>query len=180
MQTIYRLFILYSLIAVFASNAYSNTLSEAVQENYPDAVLSGQAKYSKFGFSLYRASLWGQTAEVIDIEKPEGHYPLILSLDYLRSIKKERLISSTAKQLVRLGTHTDSVSEWSEDLETLWVDVNKGSTLTAAINLNETVFYSNGIKTGEIRDPNFGSAFINIWLSEETVFPKQRLQLLGK
>ena len=70
---------------------------------------------------------------------------------------------------------------WSRELDRLWRDVRKGDNLTAVvIPGRETVFYDDDGLLGHLRDPDFGPAFLRIWLDSRTAIQDLRVQLLGE
>ena len=47
------------------------------------------------------------------------------------------------------------------------------------IQLLKTVFYNKDARLGELNDPEFGPAFLAIWLDEKSRYSKNRKELLG-
>lgn len=178
MRLIVLLSLFYSLVPIFASHAFTNTtVPERIFEQQPDLKPLGSARYSKFGFKLYDAELWASNTKTTP-ESLNGDYAL--SLIYKRDIEKSRLIKATDKEWRRLGVSDSQRTAWIATLESIWPDVQKGSVLTSHIVANnKTVFYLGDTKLGEVNDSNFGSAFLDIWLSEKSQFKKQRNLLLG-
>ncbi|WP_434361511.1 chalcone isomerase family protein [Parasalinivibrio latis] len=121
---------------------------------------------------------------------PDGYFgslsvtPLKLQIKYKRDITKQRLLDATEKQWQHLGYPKENISLWLVTLETIWPEINKGDKLSYLLEngIGWFRFWPLGGKDGEIGkidDPELARAFIEIWLSEDTAYPKLRLALLG-
>ncbi|MBK1680785.1 chalcone isomerase family protein [Rhodocyclus tenuis] len=142
----------------------------------------GSAEMSRFGFRLYRATLWvaGERLE---------RSPTALQLDYRRDIDSATLVASSIDEMRRLGSREEQLQRWQSELARVLPDVKKGDRVVAvfrpgtAINAvagSVVTFYHAGRQTGEIADGEFGPAFFAIWLDPATRAPEVRSALLRR
>ena len=69
---------------------------------------------------------------------------------------------------------------WLADLRALWSDVKPGDNVTTVVVPGQaTHFYDERGRMGQIDDPEFGPAFLSIWLDSRSVVRNLRVQLLG-
>lgn len=135
----------------------------------------GRGEMSWFGFKLYDAELWSQT------ERFGRDTPHALSLRYARDIPSERLVAASIDEMRRLGERDEArLDAWRQALAQVFPDVRRGDTIVGLhLPARGAVFYHQGRKTGEIRDPAFARAFFAIWLDPRTREPGLRERLLG-
>ena len=169
-----------SLIACVASGGESSTpphgLTQAGLEVRP--VGSGTLKW--FGLDIYDATLWTSDGSF----SPTFDRTVAFTLTYRRDFSRDRLIFITRRAWDELALASAAQQDrWGRELETIWVDVRKGSELTTVvIPQQETRFYDNERFLGRIADPAFGPAFLRIWLDErvaDTALGDLRTQLLA-
>jgi hypothetical protein len=144
----------------------------------PDNVrLVGQGQFSYLFWDLYQAKFYTADGRWSSYQQSA---PLVLELTYQRDISKSDFIEATVDQWEHLaGSVTDQHREWAKQLNKLWTDVKKGDQLSCVLMPDSTVqFYFNDKLLGTMADPDFGPAFLDIWLSEKTSAPKLRKQLL--
>lgn len=139
----------------------------------------GGGRLTWLGFGIYEASLW----------TPEGRFagfrdgePVALALTYERGFTRQQLIDITAGEWERLELAPAAVrAAWTRELQQVWQDVARGDNLTAVVVPGrETVFYGRSGVLGHLRDPDFGPAFLRIWLDSRTAIQDLRVQLLGE
>ncbi|GAB3034311.1 chalcone isomerase family protein [Bowmanella dokdonensis] len=141
-----------------------------------DLKLVGQAKLSVWFWDIYQSSLYSP-----DGKYRQGHYPLALQIRYLRDIKASELIEATEEQWQALALKDKAIPSWLKQLESIWPDIQKGDELTLEVTQNRiSRFYHNGEPIGTFEDPDFGPAFLAIWLAENASYPKLRGQLTGR
>lgn len=154
-------------------------LPPAVQQDGFRLGQVGEGRLTWLGFGIYEASLW----------TPEGRFsgfrdgePVALALWYERKFTRRQLIDITAGEWERLELAPAAVrATWSRELERIWQDVDRGDNLTAVVVPGrETVFYDDQGLLGHLRDPDFGPAFLRIWLDSRTAIQDLRVQLLGE
>jgi hypothetical protein len=81
----------------------------------------------------------------------------------------------------RLGeVPADRRDRWLASLRPLWSDVRPGDNVTTVVVPGQaTRFYDERGLMGQIDDPEFGPAFLSIWLDSRSVVADLRVQLLG-
>jgi len=144
----------------------------------PDNVkLVGQGQFSYLFWDLYQAQLYTADGSWSGYQQSA---PLVLKLTYQRDISKADFIEATVDQWKHLqGKVSTQHQDWAKQLDKLWTDVKKGDQLSCVLLADGTVqFYFNDKLLGDVTDPAFGPAFLDIWLSEKTSAPKLRKQLL--
>ena len=66
-------------------------------------------------------------------------------------------------------------------LSNIWPDVNKGDQLVFVKTYDgKSTFYNKNKMLGTIDDPEFGTAFLSIWLDEKSRFKRNREELSGE
>ena len=111
--------------------------------------------------------------------------PMALEITYRRNISRERLVSTTEREWRRLGRELGlagrpHVQGWLRELGTIWPDVAPGDRIIALVEPGgQTRFYGNAGLLGAVADPEFGPAFLGIWLHPETRAAELRAGLLG-
>jgi hypothetical protein len=153
---------------------YLSIISGFVHANpVVDYKLVGKGQMTWFWFDIYNAKL----------STPSGGYqekkwPLALELIYLRDISRDDLIQTTEDEWQRQRL-TYQV-QWLRSLEVIWTDIRKNDSILLFVDSDAVShFYYNGKLVGRINDPDFASAFTAIWLSNNTLKPKLRKQLIG-
>jgi hypothetical protein len=148
--------------------------SQAMPDNIK---LVGQGQFSYLFWDLYQAQLYTADGQWSNYQQSA---PLVLKLTYQRDISKADFIEATVDQWKHLqGKVSAQHQEWAKHLDKLWTDVKKGDQLSCVLLADGTVqFYFNDKLLGDVADPAFGPAFLDIWLSEKTSAPKLRKQLL--
>ena len=127
-------------------------------------------------WDLYKAELFGQTPSY-----QADTSPIALKITYLRDIDKEDLIEATLYQWDHIGYENEAIPDWVTQLEQIWPDIKEGSQLTIRVHHDgASDFYDATSKIGSMTDPQFGKAFLAIWLSDKTSEPKLRTQLIGE
>ncbi|WP_047047772.1 chalcone isomerase family protein [Vibrio mexicanus] len=152
--------------SLFAASVFSSPLKEL------NKVGEGEMQY--LFWTLYTAELYR------DANFQDENQSQALRIVYEKSISKDALIEATAQQWEHLNYSQEDIDRWIEPLESLWPNVEPGDALT--LKTDETgvsQFYFGDQSLGKIQDPEFGDAFLSIWLSQNTTEPELRKQLLG-
>lgn len=142
---------------------------------------SGELRW--LGMEVYEARLLNGGGRFEDMRESG---PLALEITYRRNISRERLVRTTEREWSRLGRQLDlpgreRVGEWLDALATLWPDVAPGDRIAAVVQPGgPTRFYGNDSLLGEIPDPEFGPAFLGIWLHPATRAAELRAELIGE
>jgi hypothetical protein len=131
-----------------------------------------------FGMKIYDASLWSLDGRFDGLDSRQ---PLALSLWYGREFSRDELLRITGTAWALLDETTQAQQQqWLASLRGLWTDVAKGHNLTAVVMPGgETRFYDHRRLLGRIADPQFGPAFLAIWLHPRSVVGDLRTELLG-
>lgn len=141
---------------------------------------SGELRW--FGMEVYEARLLNSDGRYEGIA---GTGPLALEITYRRNISRERLVATTEREWRRLGGElgligAEQVAGWLETLLGMWPDVSPGDRIIAFMEPGgPTRFYGNGGLLGVVPDPDFGPAFLGIWLHPDTRAPDLRFALIG-
>jgi hypothetical protein len=114
-----------------------------------------------------------------------GAGPIALEITYRRNISRERLVRTTEQEWRRLGRElglagAGQVESWLETLLGIWPDVAPGDRIIAFKESGgPTRFYGNDGLLGVVPDPEFGPAFLGIWLHPDTRAADLRAALIG-
>ena len=181
MKKLSHTLILFLILGYWPISADSNSLEALpmiVSSEWDDTEMIGHTTLRKFGFHIYDASYW-------NLEKTQKNNLLnsnALMIVYARNIAAEKLVNSTKKQWKKIGISKQFQTEpWLEELTEIWPSIKKGDILIALVTPEgPTLFYSGTEMLGEIQDPDFGPAFLDIWLSPETNYKKNRKELLNE
>ena len=167
-----KLILMAMMMAIFSVNAQSG---EAVQAYVPDAQEVGEARLTYLFWDVYDATL----------HAPKGEWnhaqPFALSLRYLRSLEGEKIADRSAEEMRKQGYNDEiKLAAWYAQMRDIFPDVKKGDEITGIYYPDAPAeFLLNGKPLGEVKDPEFGSHFFDIWLSEKTTEPEMRRALLG-
>ena len=176
---VFTVLFFFPLAFLASPSAVMSPLSAEVVRNWNGLELMGQTSLTRFGFHIYDASFWMAS------DRSEDSYSSslsALSITYAKNIRAEKLLSSTKKEWTKLGiAKKHPVGTWLAELRTMWPDVSKGDQIIFVFDPDgSSTFFSQEKKLGSIDDPEFGPAFLSIWLSEKSRFTKNRNELLGK
>lgn len=138
--------------------------------------LVGKGKLSVLFWDIYNAELY-----TVDGAYHKSQFPIALRLVYLRDFDKDDLISETQKQWKKLGfKDQNKITLWVASLDKLWRDVKKHESITLYIDESSaSFFYLDNEQLGQVDDPEFAQAFLDIWLSEKTSAPDVRKKLIA-
>lgn len=135
----------------------------------------GNAHLKVLWFSIYKAELQSPSGEFLGFDSS-----LLLSLDYKRNISKKDLIKETRKQIKPFAPQA-KLAPWIEQLENIWPDIAKGDQLRFWIDAEgKGHFFYNQNWIGSLDEPGFSAAFIQIWLSPDSSYPKLARKLRGE
>jgi len=147
------------------------------------AAATAPPAWQQVGQARLRVMLWDvydSTLYTLDGGFRDGQRPLRLSLRYLRDIRADSLLASTADEWDRQGMQHPRRAVWLEQLAALWPDISSGDELALVLGADGgSEFLHNGVALGGIDDPEFGARFIAIWLAPDTSRPELRRALLG-
>jgi hypothetical protein len=170
--------ILLIFLALAGEIAHASTLPEAVARGPYAWQRVGGGDLRWLGMHIYEASLWTADGRYTGLEAGK---PVALSLWYRRDFSRDELLRITSTAWKLLGEPArPQQQEWLAALGRIWSDVARGHNLTAVVVPGrETRFYDHQRPLGSIDDPQFGPAFLAIWLDPRSVVGDLRVQLLG-
>lgn len=160
--------------------------STALATRLPEPVLAGDyvldrvgaGDLSWLGRPIYQASLWTFDGRFEGFQRGQ---PVALSLWYQREFSRAELLRITATAWRLLGDQPAERREaWLGQLRVIWSDVGPGDNQTTIVVPGQpTRFYDQDGFRGQIDDPEFGPAFLSIWLDSRSVVGDLRVRLLG-
>ncbi len=179
---------MFSLLRYFIAMILSLCLPFTIQAAEAQAALSpsiiqqagkplqqvGSGKYTKLGFTIYRAALWTPSGTWNKAE------PYALQLRYARSLSQSTLVEAVVDGIEEQNVPKASLGEWSQLLEQKLPAVKEGDELTGlAVPGKSSQLFFNGKQIATLQDQAFSDAFFGIWFgrkADETL----RAQLLGQ
>jgi hypothetical protein len=142
----------------------------------------GQTRLTWLIWDVYDATFYAPTAAAAGAKTGFRGPPYALEITYLRSLNPAQVAAKTVEEMARLGfTDTARLASWQPQLERMFGEINAGTKLAAVKNADgSTTFIKNATQVaGTISDPLFGQKFFAIWLSENTLRPDLRRELLN-
>jgi hypothetical protein len=145
----------------------------------------GEAQLTWFIFDIYKSRL----------KTPDGQYtvssdvsphPFALEINYQRDISKQQLLDVTDEQWQKLGFTQPYRQQWISELNNMLPNIKKGDELTYLTDgtTGQLIYRQAGREpyqtVGYVKDERLNDAFLSIWLSPQTEFPKLRKQLIGQ
>ena len=166
------------MIILLTGALASETVTNHIQQEIPNAKLSGQGSFRWFGLKIYDAQLW-VGKEGYDTNKPLAE-KFALDLRYARTLEGKKIAQASDEQITKLGIGSAAQrTKWLEEMLQLFPDVSEGTHLTGIyLPQHGTDFYLDGRPIGTIKDDDFAHAFFAIWLTPETSEPQLRKDLL--
>jgi len=134
----------------------------------------GSGIYRKFGFSIYRATLWA----------PGGTWgadrPYALELHYLRSLSQDTLVDAVVDSIEDQNiTDASTLASWKTELTQTLPAVEDGDVIVGlTVPGKKSLLFFNGKQVASIEDQAFSKAFFNIWLGDDAD-QDLRAKLLG-
>lgn len=150
--------------------------ADFITKYVPDARIVGEGRLRVFMLDVYDATLLAPKGKL------QSGKPLALQLVYLREISGKKIADRSRDEIKDLGLTDDAkLALWHAEMLRIFPDVQENTNLTGILTSSgSAVFYMDGKNIGEIKDPGFGKAFFDIWLSPKTSAPKLRQKLLGQ
>ncbi len=135
----------------------------------------GQARLTFLIWPIYDSRLYA-----IDGNYEQGQLPVRLDIQYLRDVYAEDLVRHTQSEWQQQGLSDAGQQQWLAALAQLLPDVREKDVLSLVVDTEgRSTFLINEQSLGQIKDPQFGQQFLNIWLSPNTSRPELRQALLG-
>jgi len=156
--------------------ALAEATKDAMESLVPAAKRVGQARFRVLLFSIYDAELFAPNA-VFD---REGAYALRLT--YLINAKKDRIISSTVKEMQRQKSASPArIESWVPLMERHFISMDKGTHADFIHTADgRLVLAANGAAIAEITDHEFIAALMDIWLGPGVRDRTFQRDLMGK
>ena len=165
---------LFAFMALFSvpGMVTADTLSQII----PTAQKIGEARFKILLFKIYDAELFA----------PEGRLdrngPYALRLTYLVNARKDRIISSTVKEMKRQKTASDEVIEaWVPLMEDAFISMDKDSRADFIhTGDGRLLLTANGDLISEIDDADFIAALMDVWLGPKVRDKDFQDKLMGR
>ena len=158
------------------ASAQAANIPVHIQQELPDARLSGQGAFRWFGLKIYDATLW-----VGENGYQDASAKFILNLSYARELYGEKIAEASMDEIRELGMGSGGQQQaWLDKMKALFPDVREGSQISGVYLPGQAArFYLDGKLLGEINDAEFARAFFAIWLDPRTRASGLRKQLLA-
>ncbi len=165
------------LLTLWPTHALAHENKATWQSNFSATQLIGSGKLRWFGFSIYQAKLWTESASFA----PQAKFAL--ELTYERAITKKRFVSVSLDEMQRLfgdKLSAEQLQRWEAHMQSAFMDVQEGDQLIGVHLPSSGVrFYSRDKMLADIRDPAFAQAFFAIWFDPRSKDANLRQQLTG-
>lgn len=162
-------------LAVLKGTPVQAEAMEYIKNYVPQAQAVGEGRLRVFFLDVYDAKLFAPRGDWNEGE------PLALQLTYLREISGKKIADRSAEEMRDLGINDEvKLATWHSQMREIFPDVDEGTVITGILAKNgETFFFKDGKQIGHIKDREFGRAFFDIWLDQQTSVPDLRRKLLG-
>ena len=151
-------------------------LADTLLEIMPTAKKVGEARFKVFLFKIYDAELFAQDGRF------DRKGPYALRLNYLLDAKKDRIISSTVKEMKRQKAASKAVIEsWISLMERHFISMDEGSQADFIhTGDGRLLLTANGKPVSEITDRRFITALMNVWLGPKVRDREFQDKLMGR
>lgn len=146
--------------------------------------LVGSGTFRWFLFDLYQASLY--TPDGLWNEPFKQNNQACLVITYDKAVKAKKLRSFTEEQWQRNDVANTKIVKWKNSILISWPDIRKGDHLSFCRMDSTGAFWfkANSANASWTRiyqglDDDFNQAFLAIWLSNNSEYPKFTAQLIG-
>ncbi len=130
---------------------------------------------------------WGWwTIYQAQLRTPSGQYQanndnnIALIIRYEREIDASDLLQATDEQWQHLGYSQQQRQVWLKSLQGIWPNVRQGDRLIFVVQDEVGYFLFQNKVIGTISNSSLNRAFLAIWLSPNSSYPKLRLELIGR
>lgn len=166
--------------SMFSGLSFSSTENSDRWMSWPQV---GDAQLSWFIFDVYHSRLYSPSGRYQNVEDITPH-PFALEIEYQRAISKQKLLDVTRDQWNELNYSQEKQKKWIEKLRPIFPNLKEGDKLIYVTNGDSGKVYFTQVSSkpqivGNIEDEALNDAFLAIWLSPKTAYPKLRLQLIG-
>ncbi|WP_045465290.1 chalcone isomerase family protein [Vibrio hyugaensis] len=173
-----------ALLFVMPSQAQTITGTSALQM-WQQWQTVGEAQLTWFVFDVYKSTLKAPDGQYL-VSNDVSPHPFALEINYQRDISKQQLLDVTDEQWQKLGFTQAYRQAWISEFDTMFPNIKKGDELTYLTDgkTGQLIYRQAGSKpyqiVGYVKDERLNDAFLSIWLSPKTEFPKLRKQLIGQ
>lgn len=153
----------------------TNSFNE-IKENFKDAKKIGSYDLKIMAFNIYHIELWSDKSKFSFTNK------LGILINYKRDFNKEKLVERSINEIVKIYKITDEniINSYEKKLSEIFSDIKKGDRKFAFYDPKIGLkLYHNGQLNGIIEDKELALRFINIWLNENSTYPKMTKNLIG-
>lgn len=163
------------IVALFLLFSFVPAQASPWKEHVLGAASVGSARMSYLWWDVYDIHLYATDG------RWSADKPFALRLDYLMSLKGDKIAERSIKEMRKLGMGNDEqLRNWFVFMSNTFPDVQEGDSLIGVRDSGgKTVFFSGERQLGEIVDADFSHYFFGIWLHEDTSEPSLRKKLLG-
>ncbi|PMH46904.1 hypothetical protein BCU68_01620 [Vibrio sp. 10N.286.49.B3] len=168
--------------------ATTSAATSSSQPNWQQWQSVGSAQLSWLVFDVYQSTLHSPSGSYL-VNSDISPHALALEIEYQRDVSGQQLLDATQDQWQHLDFAADDQINWSRQLAVIFPDIKKGQRLIYVSDGLQGSFHfddlastkTNGeaVVIGKIEDPRLNDAFLSIWLSTKTQYPKLRQQLIG-
>ncbi|GAD77324.1 hypothetical protein VAZ01S_070_00360 [Vibrio azureus NBRC 104587] len=177
-----------SVISMASCFSYSQSVSadsHKHERHWQQWKTVGEAQLSWLLFDIYISRLMSPTGKY-HVSTDISPHPFALEMLYQRDITQEQLLEATDEQWEKLGFSQGKRSRWGEKLQSMFPNIKEGDALVYLTNgttgqlLHREVGTGPFKPVGTVSDEQLNDAFLSIWLSPNTEYPKLRKQLIGR
>jgi hypothetical protein len=177
------LLVLFLGLVFIPSRSSANEDSPPHEQSWRGWPVVGQAQLSWLFFDVYQSELLSPKGEYLVSQDVTPH-PMALRIKYQRNISKKQLLEATAEQWQKMGYSRSKNSTWIEVLSGIFPSIEDGDELVYVTDGSAGTFYyyrgtQQMLNVGSIVDEELNDAFLAIWLSPKSEYPKLRAQLIG-
>ncbi len=171
-------------IPLFAQSVGADTTSVNTAE-WRQWKTVGEAKLTWFIFDIYESRLRAPDGRY-QIGSDVSPHPIALEIYYQRDVTKQKLLEVTDEQWQKLGIEQSLRQQWISILNMMYPSIKKGDELAYVTDgktghlLHRRAGDISPHTVGYVKDEALNDAFLSIWLSPKTEFPKLRKQLIGQ
>lgn len=169
---------------ILASNVFASSPYEELERDWRKWNTVGQAQLTMLFFDIYQSQLLTPTGSYAVGQDITPH-PLALSITYQRDITRVQLLEATQEQWQKLGFANNTTQAWVGKLEKIFPDISEGNNLTYVTDGTRGEFFYTSDQAsmrsiGIVEEESMNDAFLAIWLSPDTDYPRLRQNLIGE
>lgn len=189
-----QIFIFLGISFLLSSNVLANEVKFAdisklpeITENFTKAKVVGKNEFKFFGLKIYNIQLVDEERFNIKNYNPNRSFlyqnQIAIIIEYQRDFSREKLVKKSVDEIARINSinYPIILDQYQAHFERIFSPVFAGDRKTAIFNVKTGVkLFLNGKQVGEIKDLIFAKRFMDIWLSQNSAYPKMTQAILGK